>query len=120
MLGQGLWWRLKQGAAAVRIWTNHEQSALVAEGCALKGYISRAVFFMYPYVFAAGPNNHDVLPVNGTRNWTAANAMDRKKRLYHRQHLAILDPTSAQTGQVRAVLSRRLCCSSFGKLNPEK
>jgi hypothetical protein len=28
---------------------------------ALRRYISRAIFFMYPYVFVAGPNKHDNL-----------------------------------------------------------
>ena len=43
--------------------TDHEHSALgLAEGCApwgARGYISGVVFFMYPYVFVAGPNKHD-------------------------------------------------------------
>jgi len=38
------------------------------------GYISGIVFFMYPYVFVAGPNKHDALLIiacaDGTRNST--------------------------------------------------
>ena len=55
-----------------------DHSALgLAEGCAPCGgwgYISGIVFFMYPYVFVAGPNKHDALLIiacaDGTRNST--------------------------------------------------
>jgi hypothetical protein len=36
-------------------------SLVLAEVHALRRYISRAIFFMYPYVFVAGPNKHDNL-----------------------------------------------------------
>ena len=32
--------------------------------CGPREYIGRAVFFMYPYVFVAGPNKHDVILVS--------------------------------------------------------
>jgi len=60
------------------IGTDHEHSALgPAEGCApwgARGYISGIIFFMYPYVFVAGPNKHGALLIiacaDGTRNST--------------------------------------------------
>ena len=63
------------------IGVDHEHSALgLAEGCALcggRGYIRWTVFFVYPYVFVAGPNKHDTLLIiacaDGTRNSTDRN-----------------------------------------------
>jgi len=58
------------------IGTDNEHSTLgLAEGLGGPGvYISRIVFFVYPYVFVAGPNKHDALLIiacaDGTRNST--------------------------------------------------
>jgi len=70
------------------IGVDHEHSALgLAEGCALcggRGYIRWTVFFMYPYVFVAGPNKHDTLLIiacaNGTRNSTRPRLSPSRKR----------------------------------------
>jgi hypothetical protein len=43
---------------------NHEHSALVLAEGYRDGYISKPVFFIYPYVFVAEPNKHDVLLVS--------------------------------------------------------
>ena len=56
----------------VFIW--HGQSIWVCVGRGRQGYISKAVFFMYPYVFVAGSNQDDALLIiacaEGMRNLT--------------------------------------------------